>query len=70
MMGLTEDILNGVIRDIEKNWEKMDGNVQYFALLVRKSGLTTADLQNYLLERGKIGPVCVTNVFNYIINDT
>lgn len=68
MMGFTEDLLNCVVRDIEQNWERLDGNVEYFADRVRKSGLTTADLDNYLVERGKVGPVCVTTVFNYIVS--
>lgn len=70
MMGFTEDLLNCVVRDIEQNWERVDGNVDYFADRVRKSGLTTADLDNYLVERGKVGPVCVTTVFNYIVHPT
>lgn len=70
MMGFTEDLLNCVVRDIEQNWERLDGNVAYFADRVRKSGLTTADLDNYLVERGKVGPVCVTTVFNYIVQLT
>lgn len=65
-MGFTEDLLNCVVRDIEQNWERVDDNVAYFADRVRKSGLTTADLDNYLVERGKVGPVPVTTVFNYI----
>ncbi len=68
MMGFTEDLLNCVVRDIEQNWERVDGNVDYFADRVRKSGLTTADLDNYLVERGKVDPVCVTTVFNYIVH--
>lgn len=68
MMGFTEDLLNCVIRDIEQNWERLDGNVEYFAGRVRKSGLSIADLSDYLVERGKVGPVCVTTVFNYVIN--
>lgn len=68
MMGFTEDLLNCVVRDIEQNWERLDGNVEYFADRVRKSGLTTADLDNYLIERGKVAPVCVTTVFNYIVH--
>ncbi len=68
MMGYTEDLLNCVIADIRDNWELMDGNVVYFANRVRKSGLTNADLDDYLIERGKIGPVCVTTVFDYIVN--
>lgn len=70
MMGFTEDLLNCVVRDIEQNWERLDGNVAYFADRVRKSGLTTADLDNYLVERGKVGPVCVTTVFNYIVHQS
>lgn len=68
MMGFTEDLLNCVIHDIEQNWERMDGNVAYFVDRVLKSGLTTYDLANYLVERGKIGPVCVTTVFDYIVH--
>lgn len=68
MNGFTEDLLNCVARDIEQNWESTDGNVAYFADRVRKSGLTTEDLSNYLVERGKIGPVCVTTVFDYIVH--
>lgn len=68
MTGFTEDLLNCVVRDIDQNWERMDGNVEYFVDRVLKSGLTTYDLANYLVERGKIGPVCVTTVFDYIVN--
>lgn len=68
MNGFTEDLLNCVVRDIEQNWERTDGNVEDFADRVRKSGLTTADLDNYLVERGKVGPVCVTTVFNFLVH--
>lgn len=68
MTGFTEDLLNCVARDIEQNWERTDGNVAYFADRVRKSGLTTEDLSNFLIERGKVCPVCVTTVFDYIVN--
>lgn len=68
MNGYTEDLLNCVVADIADNWERMDGNVSYFVNRVRKSGLTTADLENYLIERGKVGPVCVTTVFDYIVH--
>ena len=68
MMGYTEDLLNCVVRDIEQDWERLDGNVAYFADRVRKSGLTAADLDNYLVERGKVGPVCATTVFNFIVH--
>lgn len=68
MMGFREDLLFAVTSDIIENWERLDGNVEYFADRVRKSGLTTADLDNYLVERGKVGPVCVTTVFNSIVH--
>ena len=68
MNGFTEDLLNCVVADLAENWERMDGNVAYFASRVHKSGLTTADLENYLIERGKLGPVCVTTVFDYIVH--
>lgn len=68
MTGFTEDLLNCVARDIEQNWERTDGNVAYFADRVRKSGLTTEDLSNFLTERGKVCPVCITTVFNYVVH--
>ena len=68
MMGFREDLLFAVTSYIVENWERLDGNVEYFANRVRKSGLTTADLDNYLIERGKVCPVCVTTVFNSIVH--
>lgn len=68
MHGFKEDLLNVVARCVVEDWELTDGNVEYCANRVRKSGLTTADLDNYLVERGKVGPVCVTTVFNYIVH--
>ena len=68
MMGFTDDLLFAVTSHIVENWERLDGNVAYFANRVRKSGLTTADLDNYLVERGKVCPVCDTTVFNYILH--
>lgn len=68
MMGFTDDLLFAVTSHIVEDWERLDGNVAYFANRVRKSGLTTADLDNYLVERGKVCPVCVTTVFNYILH--
>lgn len=68
MMGFTEDHLSCVINDIVSNWERVDGNVSYFVERVRKSGLTSADIDNYLVERGKVSPVCVTTVFNAILH--
>ena len=67
MMGFTDDLLFAVTSHIVENWERLDGNVAYFANRVRKSGLTTADLDNYLVERGKVCPVCVTTEFTYIL---
>lgn len=69
MNGLTEDILNGVIRDIVKNWERKGGNLSYFTAYVRKSGLTPADLDNYLTENGDTCPECVNQVFATIVYD-
>lgn len=69
MMGFTEDLLSCVVNDIVSNWERVDGNVSYFVERVRKSGLTSADIDNYLVERGKVGPVCVTTVFNAILHE-
>lgn len=68
MHGFKEDLLNVVARCVVEDWDLTDGNVEYCANRVRKSGLTTADLDNYLVERGKVGPVCVTTVFNYIVH--
>lgn len=67
MNGFTEDLLNGVVRDIEQNWEKKGGNLSYFVNHVRKSGLTTKDLDSFLTERGDTCPECVNNVFSAIV---
>lgn len=69
MKGYTEDLMNLVVKEIVDNWDRLDGNLSYFVNRVRKSGLTTADLENYLVERGKVGPTCVTTVFNVIIHE-
>ena len=68
MHGFHEDLLNVVARCVVEDWEKTDGNVEYCADKVRESGLSTADLADYLAERGKVCPVCVTTVFNTIVN--
>ncbi len=68
MHGFKEDLLNVVARSVVENWEKTGGNVEYCANRVRKSGLSTAELADYLAERGKVCPVCVTTVFNAILN--
>lgn len=68
MMGFREDLLNVVARCVVEDWELTDGNVEYCANRVRKSGLSTAELAGYLAERGKVCPVCVTTVFNAIVH--
>lgn len=69
MNGLTEDILNGVMSDIVKNWERKGGSLTYFTALVRKSGLTAADLDPYLTDHGDTCPECVNHVFASIVYD-
>ena len=68
MMGLTEDLLFAVTSYIIDNWDRTNGNVEFFANKVKKSGLSTEDLSNYLIEKGKICPVWVTIVFDSIVN--
>lgn len=68
MHGFKEDLLNVVARCVVEDWELSDGNVEYCADRVLKSGLTTADLAEYLVERKQVAPVCVITVFNYIVN--
>jgi len=68
MHGVKEDLLNVVARCVVEDWERTDGNVEYCANRVRESGLTTADLSDFLAERGKVCPVCVTTVFDSIVN--
>ena len=68
MYGFKEDLLEVVARDIAENWERLDGNVDYFVDRVRKSGLTTADLADYLVERKQVAPVCVITVFDSVVN--
>ena len=70
MMGYTEDLLECVVRDINSQWDDIGGNVDYFVNRVLKSGLTAEDLSNYLVERGKVCPVCVTTVFSAAIDKT
>lgn len=68
MHGFKEDLLEVVARDIAENWERLDGNVDYFVDRVRKSGLSTADLADYLVERKQVAPVCVITVFDAVVN--
>lgn len=68
MHGFKEDLLNVVARCVVEDWEKTDGNVEYCADRVRESGLSTADLADYLVERKHVAPVCVITVFDSIVN--
>ena len=68
MHGFKEDLLNVVARCVVEDWEKTDGDVEYCADRVRESGLSTADLADYLVERKHVAPVCVITVFDSIVN--
>ncbi len=68
MHGFKEDLLDVVARCVVEDWERTDGNVEYCANRVRKSGLSTAELADYLVERKHVAPVCVITVFDAIIN--
>ncbi|MDE6317183.1 MAG: hypothetical protein K2L73_02150 [Muribaculaceae bacterium] len=68
MHGFKEDLLNVVARCVVEDWELSEGNVEYCADRVRKSGLSTADLADYLFERKHVAPVCVITVFDHIVN--
>ena len=68
MHGFKEDLLNVVARSVVDDWILSDGNVKYCADRVRNSGLTTADLADYLVERKHVAPVCVITVFDYVVN--
>lgn len=67
MTGLTEDLLNGVIREIEQNWERKGGNVDYFVGLVKNARLTPKDLERYLNEHGETCHEGVNNVFASVV---
>ena len=68
MHGFKEDLLNVVVRLVVEDWELTGGNVEYCANIVRKTGLTTADLAEYLVERKQVAPACVITVFDHIVN--
>ena len=57
-----------VVAFIRDNWEKNGRDIEYFKNEVLKSGLSSFDIEEYLLERGKVGPVCVTTVFDSILH--
>lgn len=67
MNGFTEDLLNCVADWITRNWETRGKNLSYFVAQVKASGLTVADLDNFLAEKGDTCPTCVNNVFAAII---
>lgn len=68
MHGFKDDLLNVVAQCVVEDWEKTGGDVEYCANNVLKTGLTTADLAEYLVERKKVAPVCVITVFDAIVN--
>ncbi len=67
MNGLALDILNGVARDIEREWDRRGGNMSYFVGLVKGARLTPKDLDWYLAEHGDTCPECVNKVFAAIV---
>lgn len=67
MNGFTEDLLNGVARDIEKNWDNKKKNLTYFVGLVKGTRLRPKDLDRYLTEHGDTCPECVNQVFAAIV---
>lgn len=69
MNGFTEDLLNGVIRDIEQNWERKGGNISYFVGMVKATPLTVEDLDAFLTEHGDTCHEGVNNVFAAIVYD-
>ena len=68
MMGFKEDLLFAVTSYIIDNWDRLDGNVNFLADKVRKSGLSVDDISDYLVQNSKTCPVCVEIVFNAIVN--
>lgn len=68
MNGFTEDILFGVARDIEKNWEKHNGDLNYFVDMVNKTPyITPKDLDWFLHHYGDTCHKGVNNVFAAIV---
>lgn len=67
MNGITEDLLNCVADWIARNWKKRGENRSYFVTQVKASGLTVADLDNYLDDKGDTCVICVNQVFAAII---
>ncbi len=67
MNGLTEDLLNCVAGWITRNWQKRNGNLDYFVAQVKASGLTPAELDDYIAENDDVCPPCVNQVFAAIV---
>ncbi len=67
MHGFKEDLLNCVVDMIAQNWEKRGGDLSYFVNKVKTSGLTVAELDEYLAEQGDVCPECVNHVFAAIV---
>lgn len=67
MHGFKEDLLNCVADMIAQNWEKRGENLSYFVNKVKTSGLTVAELDEYLAEQGDVCPECVNHVFAAIV---
>ncbi len=68
MHGLTEDLLNCVAGHIAQNWESRGGDVEYFVEAVRKSGLTAAEVADFLAEGKMVAPVSVVTVFSAFVD--
>lgn len=67
MNGLTEDLLNCISGWIVRNWKKRGGNLSYFVAQVKASGLTPAELDNFIHENEDTCPPCVNHVFAAIV---
>lgn len=68
MHGMTEDLLNCVARHIWQNWEARGGDVEYFVERVRQSGLSAAEVADFLAESKTVAPVCVVTVFSAFVD--
>lgn len=68
MTGFTEDILNGLARDIEQNWEKHNGDIEYFIdMVTRTPYITPKDLNWYIHQHGDHCHEGVNHVFAAIV---
>lgn len=67
MMGFTEDLLNSVVREIERTWESKGRNLSYFVGMVKGSRLSPEVLNTYLAEHNESCHEGVNNVFAAIV---